>query len=156
MATLTLSFTSDNNPTNGYIVKYREVGTTQYTTVTPNPKSAPVLISGLGSGVTYEGTIQADCGSGQFGTTATFSATVPKRFDMARDPSSASNACALTNFNYTFYAASPVLQVQTQLFADDQLTQTYTTGGYYSNGTNVYQVSSLGRVLSISSCTINP
>jgi hypothetical protein len=156
MATLTLSFVSNNNPTNGYIVKYREVGTSQYTTVTPNPTGSPVLISSLGAGVSYEGTIQADCGNGQFGTISTFSATVAAKFNMARDPSSAANACALTNFNYTFYAATAVLQLQTQLYSDDLLSQAYTTGGYYSNGTNVYQVSSLGKVLSITSCAINP
>lgn len=87
MATLTLSFTSDNNPTNGYIVKYRQVGTIEYSTVTPNPTSSPIQIQSLGAGVTYEGTIKADCGNGQYGTLSTFSATVAAKFDMARDPS---------------------------------------------------------------------
>lgn len=156
MATLTLTFSSNNNPTNGYIVKYREEGTTQYTTITPNPTGSPVLISGLGAGVSYEGTIQADCGNGQYGTLSTFNATVAAKFDMARDPSSASNACGLTNFNYTFYAAVPVLIVGTQLYSDSLLTIGYTTGGYYSNGTNVYSVSSGGVVLSVAACTIIP
>lgn len=156
MATLTLAFVSTNNPTNGYIVKYRQVGTTQYTTVTPNPTSSPILITGLGAGLTYEGTIQADCGSGQYGTVATFNAKVAAKFTMARDPSSAANACALTNYNYTFYADVPVLVQGTQLYADDQLGQGFTTGGYYSNGTNVYQVSSLGVIQSITTCTQNP
>jgi hypothetical protein len=156
MATLTLSFNSDNNPTNGYIVKYRQVGTTQYTTVTPNPRSSPVIIGSLGSGVTYEGTIQADCGNGQFGSISTFSATVAAKFDMARDPSSAQNACGLTNYNYTFYAAVSVLQVGTQLYGNADLSAAYTTGGYYSNGTTVYQVSSSGVVLSVAACSIIP
>jgi hypothetical protein len=156
MATLTLSFASDNNPTNGYIVKYRQVGTIPYTTVTPNPTGSPILISSLGSGVSYEGTIQADCGNGQYGSISTFSATVAAKFDMARDPSSASNACGLTNFNYTFYAAVAVLVVGTQLYNDSTLSSAYTTGGYYSNGTNVYQVSSAGIVLSVATCTVNP
>jgi hypothetical protein len=156
MATLTISFTSNNNPTNGYIVKYRQVGTVPYTTVTPNPITSPVLITGLGAGVSYEGTIQADCGNGQFGTISTFSATVAAKFDMARDPSSAANACALTNFNYTFYAAVPVLVQGTQLYNNATLSSAYTTGGFYSDGTNVYQVSSAGVVLSVSTCTIIP
>jgi hypothetical protein len=156
MATLTLSFNSDNNPTYGYIVKYRETGTTQYTTVTPNPTRSPVLISGLGSGVTYEGTIQADCGNGQYGSITTFSAAVAAKFDMARDPSSAINACGLTNYNYTFYASVPVLQVGTQLYTSATLETAYSTGGYYSNGTTIYQVSSLGVVLSVTACPINP
>jgi hypothetical protein len=156
MATLTLSFNSDNNPTNGYIVKYRQVGTTQYTTVTPNPTSSPVIIGSLGAGVTYEGTIQADCSNGQFGSITTFSATVAAKFDMARDPSSAVNACGLTNYNYTFYAAVSVLQVGTQLYNSATLSSAYTTGGYYSNGTTVYQVSSVGVVLSVAACPIIP
>ena len=156
MATLTLSFNTDNNPTNGYIVKYRQVNTVPYTTVIPNPMSSPVLISGLGSGVSYEGTIQADCGNGQYGSVSTFNATVAAKFDMARDPSSAINACGLTNYNYTFYAAVSVLVVGTQLYTDPRLFTAYTTGGYYSNGTNVYQVSSAGVVLSVAACSINP
>lgn len=156
MATLTLSFNTDNNPTNGYIVKYRQVNTIPYTTVIPNPMSSPVLISGLGSGVSYEGTIQADCGNGQYGSVSTFNATVAAKFDMARDPSSATNACGLTNYNYTFYAAVAVLVVGTQLYTDPRLFGAYTTGGYYSDGTNVYQVSSAGVVLSVAACSIIP
>lgn len=156
MATLTISFSSNNNPTNGYIVKYRQVGTVPYTTVTPNPTGSPILISSLGAGVSYEGTIQADCGNGQYGSISTFSATVAAKFDMARDPSSASNACGLTNFNYTFYAAVAVLVTGTQLYNDAALSSAYTTGGYYSDGTNVYQVSSSGVVLSVAACTIIP
>lgn len=156
MATLTLSFTSDNNPTNGYIVKYRQVGTLEYSTVTPNPTGSPIQIQSLGGGVTYEGTIQADCSNGQFGTISTFAATVAAKFDMARDPSSAVNACGLTNYNYTFYAAVALLQVGTQLYTSANLVTAYTTGGYYSNGTNVFQVSSLGVVLSVAPCLIIP
>lgn len=156
MATLTLSFASDNNPTNGYIVKYRQVNTLEYTTVTPNPTSSPIQIQSLGAGVTYEGTIQGDCGNGQYGTISSFTAAVAAKFDMARDPSSATNACGLTNYNYTFYAAVSLLQVGTQLYTSANLTAAYATGGYYSNGTNVYQVSSLGVVLSVAACPIIP
>lgn len=155
MATLTINFTSNNNPTNGYIVKYRQVGTSQYTTVSPNPTGSPVLITGLGAGMSYEGTIQADCGNGQYGVTGTFNAAVAAKFTMARDPSSAANACALTNFNYTFYAAVSVLQIGTQLYVDDALSIGYSTGGYYSDGVWVYQVSSVGVVLSKTACASN-
>jgi hypothetical protein len=132
MATLTINFQTTNNPTNGYIVKYRQTGTTQYTTVTPNPMNSPVIIQGLGSGASYEGTIQADCGNSQYGTVSTFNATVAARFDMARDPSSGTNACALTNYNYTFYAPVATLQVGTQLYADSALTTAYSTAGYFA------------------------
>lgn len=153
MATLTLAFETTNNPTNGYLVKYRQVGTNQYTTMTPNPMNSPILITGLGSGVSYEGTIQADCGNGRYGNLATFNSTVAARFDMARDPSNAGNACSLINFNYTFYSAVAVLQTGTQLYTEADLVVAYTTGGYYSDGTWVYHVSSDGVVLSKELCS---
>lgn len=156
MARLFIKFTPTNNPSKGFIVKYRQVNTLEYTTITPNPASSPIEINNLGAGVGYEGTIQADCGNGQYGVIVPFTANVAAKFNMARDPSSATNACGLTNFNYTFYASVALLQVNTQLYADDLLGEVYTTGGYYSNGTTVYQVSSLGVVLSIAACPINP
>ena len=152
MATLTINFTSDNDPSLGYIIKYRQVGTTQYTKVDQNPKSSPILIQGLGSGVTYEGTIQGDCGNGQLGAINTFTSIVPAKFNMARDPSSANNACALANYNYTFYAAVAVLVEGIQLYSDADLKVGYTTPGYFSNGTNVYQVNSVGKILSVATC----
>lgn len=151
MATLTLNFTSDNNPTNGYIVKYRQVGTTDYSTQLAT--SSPITIEGLGSGVSYEGTIQADCGNGRYGTLTAFTSNVPAKFNVSRDPSSASNACSSTNYNYVFYAASAVLQTQMQLYTDRDLNSAFTTAGYYSNGTKVYQVDASGRVVSIANCT---
>jgi hypothetical protein len=51
-------------PVDGYIVKYRKVGTSVYTTITPNPTASPVLIEPLEPGQNYEGTIAADCGDG--------------------------------------------------------------------------------------------
>lgn len=152
MANLTINFTTDNNPTEGYIVKYRQTGTTQYTTVTPNPTSSPVTITGLGAGVSYEGTIQPYCGNNQYGSTSTFSANVAAKFDMARDPSSAANACSLPTYNYTFYAASATLIQGMQLYADAGLTQALSVGGFYSNGVKVHNVSSNGVILTISNC----
>lgn len=154
MANLTINFVTTNNPTNGYVVKYRQVGTTAYTTVSPNPTGTPVLITGLGAGASYEGTIQADCGSGQYGSVSTFTASVAAVFNMARDPSGVNNACGLANFNHTFYAAFPILQQNMQLYADSNLAQALTTGGYYSDGINVYNVSSSGIVLSVSVCPV--
>jgi len=154
MATITINFSTTNNPTYGYIVKYRQVGTVPYTTVTPNPTTSPILITGVGSGLSYEGTIQADCGNGQYGTVSTFNITTSAQFNMARDPSSASNACALTNRNYIFYSPTAVLNLGTQLYVDAELTTAYTTAGYFSDGTKVYQVSSAGVVLSVANCQI--
>lgn len=157
MATLTLEFDSDNNPTNGYIVKYRQVGTTAYTTVTPNPTGSPIIITGLGSGATYEGTVQGDCGNGKLGTVSTFNATVAAEFNMYRDPSSAGNACSMANNQsnssvFTFYAAVPVIQVNTQLYNDAELSSAFTTQGYYSDGVYAYQVNSIGVVVAKTPC----
>jgi hypothetical protein len=154
MPQITLNFTTNNNPTKGYIVKYREVGTSQYTIISPNPTSSPIIITGLGSGLSYEGTIQADCGNGQYGTVSTFNATVAATFNVSRDPSSATAACALTTRNYTFYAGVAVLQVGTQLYSNITLTTAYTSPGYYSDGTWVYQVNASGIVLSKATCSL--
>jgi hypothetical protein len=65
MSTLTITFTPPATaPANGYIVQYRQVGTTPYTTVSPNPTASPVVITGVDGSESWEGLIQADCGSG--------------------------------------------------------------------------------------------
>ena len=156
MATLTLTFATNNTPTNGYIVKYRQVNTTSYTTVTPNPTGSPILITGLGAGASYEGTIQGDCGNGQYGTVSTFNATVAAQFNLARDPSSYTNACALTNYNYTLYAATSYLQAGTQTYLDSSLTTYYNTSGFYSDGSQVYEINAVGVVQNIYQCANQP
>lgn len=47
-------------PALGYIVRYREVGTSVWNQVTPNPTSSPVNIT-VPSGKSWEGTVQAMC-----------------------------------------------------------------------------------------------
>ena len=128
------------------------MGTATYTQRVPNPTSNVFTIDGLGAGVSYEGTIQADCGNGQYGSLTSFGVVVPATFNVSRDPSSAAAACANTNRIYTFYAAVPVLSVNTQLYSDSALTTAYTTGGYYSDGTKSYQVSSAGIVTAVANC----
>ena len=65
MSTLTITFTPPATaPADGYIVQYRAVGTSTYTTVSPNPTSSPVVITGVDGSLSYEGLIQASCGSG--------------------------------------------------------------------------------------------
>jgi hypothetical protein len=152
MATITISFNANNNPTNGYIVKYRQVGTTTYTQRVPNPTTNVFTIDNLGAGVSYEGTIQGDCGNGQYGAISSFAVIVPASFTVSRDPSSAAAACANTSRIYTFYAAVPTLVVNTQIYSDSALTTAYTTGGYFSDGTKVYQLSSAGIVVSVANC----
>ena len=77
MASLTISFTpSSPTPAIGYRVKYWLTSTpgTIYT-VSPNPTSSPVTITGL-TGTNYSGTIEAACSGGQYSTPVSFSATV--------------------------------------------------------------------------------
>lgn len=47
-------------PSLGYVVKYREVGTTTWSTVSPNPTASPVYIS-VPDGKNWEGTIASQC-----------------------------------------------------------------------------------------------
>lgn len=65
MATLTLEFViPDPAPYGGFKVKYKQIGASEYTVITPNPVSSPVIISGLPAGAGYEGSISSDCGNG--------------------------------------------------------------------------------------------
>lgn len=61
-------------PANGYIVKWRIVGTTDYTTLTPNPKGSPVVIPNVPACVNVEGTVATSCDSG-IGSTMSFVAS---------------------------------------------------------------------------------
>lgn len=61
----------DIKPANGYIVKYRTVGTTEYTTLTPNPRSSPAIIPNVLACSNVEGTIATNC-DGAVGSTVQF------------------------------------------------------------------------------------
>lgn len=74
MATLTIDFTVPiPAPVNGFIVKYRPVGTTTYTTVFPNPTASPIIVT-VPAGTAYEGTIKSDCGNSSTSPEFTFTA----------------------------------------------------------------------------------
>lgn len=77
MATLTINFTPASPiPTAGYRVIYWPTGNPgAAVTVTPNPTSSPVVITGL-AGTDYTGTIEADCGGGQYSSPQNFNASV--------------------------------------------------------------------------------
>lgn len=76
--TLTISFTpASPTPAAGYRVKYWPADNpASITTVSPNPTSSPVLITGL-TGTSYVGTIEASCGGGQYSTAVPFTASTP-------------------------------------------------------------------------------
>jgi len=74
--TLTISFTPANPaPSNGYRVRYWATSSPDIvTTVSPNPTSSPVTISGLIFN-SYAGTIEAACGGGNYSSITSFSAS---------------------------------------------------------------------------------
>ena len=70
--TLQVSFTAPTiAPANGYVVKWRVVGETNWNTVYQNQN--PVTIAGVPACFNIEGTIQADCGGGNLGNAIVFS-----------------------------------------------------------------------------------
>jgi hypothetical protein len=72
--TLEVSFTEPSiPPANGYVVKWRVVGQTNWNTVTQNQN--PITIAGVPACFNIEGTIQADCGGGNLGNAIIFSVT---------------------------------------------------------------------------------
>jgi len=76
MATLNINFTPPSPaPLAGYDVRYRVFGTTDYTTITPNPTSSPVIVTGLLEETTYEGVIRSDCGDGLYSSEIPFTVT---------------------------------------------------------------------------------
>lgn len=85
MGTLTLNFTAPTPPpANGYVVKYRKIGDPNYTIVSPNPTTVPIVITGVDNTKAYEGTVTSLCTTTFGGSTMTFSAgiaTYLKPFD---------------------------------------------------------------------------
>jgi len=78
MPNLTITFTPPSPaPSLGYRVKYWNANTPgTVITVSPNPSSSPVVISGLAAGC-YAGTIEAVCSAGVFSSAVNFSACTP-------------------------------------------------------------------------------
>lgn len=73
MGNLNIFFTvSSPAPTNGYLIKYRRVGTVPYTTVSPNQTVSPAVITGVNSTFSYEGTVQSDCSNGVYSPPSVF------------------------------------------------------------------------------------
>lgn len=60
-------------PANGYLVRWRPVGTTTWNTVTQTQN--PITIAGVPACFNIEGTIQADCGGGNLGSLVNFAVT---------------------------------------------------------------------------------
>jgi hypothetical protein len=61
-------------PANGYVVKYRIAGETNYITLTPNPMASPAIIPNIASCANVEGTISTSC-DGNVGLSVSFVAS---------------------------------------------------------------------------------
>lgn len=70
---LTLAFTApDPAPADGYRVKWRAVGDTEYTYVFPNPRTTPIVIPQVPVCTNIEGTIETSCGGESYGAPVAF------------------------------------------------------------------------------------
>jgi hypothetical protein len=63
-------------PANGYTVKWRVIGTTEWTTLSPNPTASPAIIPYVPDCVNIEGTVATLC-DGITGSTVSFVAQAP-------------------------------------------------------------------------------
>lgn len=61
----------DVKPANGYLVKYRTVGTTTWNTLSPAPMSSPAIIPNVEACANIEGTISTNC-DGNLGASVSF------------------------------------------------------------------------------------
>lgn len=64
-------------PLNGYVVKWRTVGSTNWTQISTN-NGSPIYIPNIPVCQNIEGTIQADCGGGNFGSPINFAVTAER------------------------------------------------------------------------------
>lgn len=74
MGNLTVNITSSTVPANGFIVKYRQIGSSNYTLVSPNPTSSPVVITGIDNTKAFEGYVESSCTQSFTSTISKFSA----------------------------------------------------------------------------------
>lgn len=76
MATITISLDPPQTAfTGGYRVRYRRVGTTEYTLLSPNPTTNTITIPGVDGNYAYEGLIEGACLAN-----GTYSFTSPQPF----------------------------------------------------------------------------
>lgn len=103
MGKIQINFTAPSPaPANGYRVRYKKTTDSSYLTVVPNPTSSPVLISGVENGVSYNVSIEADCGSENYSTVVTSTAAPTKTFTSCPANLSGSDASS----SYFLYPAS--------------------------------------------------
>ena len=81
MGKIQINFTAPSPaPSNGYRVRYKKSTDSNYITVAPNPTASPVVISGVENGVTYNVTIESDCGNENYSVVTSATAAPAKTF----------------------------------------------------------------------------
>lgn len=105
-------------PAEGYRVKWRVAGTSAYTTVSPNPTTSPVVIAQVPVCTNLEGTIEASCGNGNYGS--------PVSFVVAADAAASGSGGTITGTSSAnCNGGSTGTIVTTNAFQKVQLTTTY-------------------------------
>jgi len=118
-------------PTSGYRVKFWPTGSPSLvSTISPNPTTNSYTITGLGSGISYSGTIESTCTGGAISTPVAWTVVVPvatNKYYSVTKFNCASN-CIQVGSNGAYYARS---------------TQNLVVGKFYKSGTFSYRVESL-------------
>lgn len=105
-------------PAEGYRVKWRVAGTSAYTTVSPNPTTSPVVIAQVPVCTNLEGTIEASCGNGNYGS--------PVAFVVAADATASGGNGTITGTNSAnCNGGATGTIVTTNAFSKISLTTTY-------------------------------
>jgi hypothetical protein len=105
-------------PAEGYRVKWRVAGYTAYTTISPNPTTSPIVIAQVPVCSNLEGTIEASCGNGNYGS--------PVAFVVAADSTASGSGSTITGTNSAnCNGGTTGTIVSTNAFSKIQLTTTY-------------------------------
>lgn len=143
MPTLTIDFTVPSPvPTNGFVVKYRAVGTSTYTTMNPNPTNSPIVITGVAAGTSIEGTIKSDCGNSSTSPEYSFTACGSNLINTAAG-TTVSNVCTAGIGTYYISNAYTTIAPGVTVYTDPCMTQLLTFPLYILN--------SAGAIFNISS-----
>ena len=142
MATLTINFVAPSPvPYGGFVVKYRAIGTSTYTTVSPNPVASPVVIPGVTAGTGYEGTISSNCGNGSQSASIGFVAYASNPLYTLYG-STAELACSAAPSLVYIGIASSDIATGVMVYTDQSLTTPLSGASFILNsGGNIYNIS---------------
>lgn len=105
---LTVNFTPVSPaPSLGYMVEYRQVGTTDYIQLSPNPTTSPINITSIVSGVAYEGYITSSCNPGSISNSVYFNTNNNGQIKFSNNVSGVSfNSAQLSGSSSFYYNAT--------------------------------------------------